>query len=248
MGVLAPCRFSEYGQAIWNTRRKVGVPETGSGFSGHVPQSGWVTADARHLRVVADELASAVRRCLETVKAMFGGESSGLAVGPKRYLFSGSLKEAVCGGSVALVSGRGRRGADRCKCSLHRQRSDTVCTNNCLVRRDELEESLLRGIRESVLRPEVVDYAIGHMKRALRQKLDGLETQLQRVRERKRQVELEIARLVQAIAKGQPSHSVMPAIRERERELRAITYKLLEPRPDSLRATLDERRTLAFRD
>ena len=37
----------------------------------------------------------------------------------------------------------------------------------------------------------------------------------------------------------------MAAIGERERELRDITDKLLEPRPGSLRSTLDELRTFA---
>jgi hypothetical protein len=54
-----------------------------------------------------------------------------------------------------------------------------------------------------------------------------------------------IARLVQAIAGGQGSLSIMAAIGERERELRDITDKLLEPRPGSLRSTLDELRTFA---
>ncbi len=47
-----------------------------------------------------------------------GQESSGLIVGPRRYLFSGLLKCAECGGSITLVSGRGRNGADRYGCSL----------------------------------------------------------------------------------------------------------------------------------
>jgi len=55
--------------------------------------------------VVTDELATAVRRRLQTVKQMFGKGGGGLASGPKRYLFSGLLKCAVCGGSIALVAG-----------------------------------------------------------------------------------------------------------------------------------------------
>jgi len=39
--------------------------------------------------------------------------------------------------------------------------------------------------------------------------------------------------------------SIMAAIGERERELRDITDKLLEPHPGSLRSTLDELRTFA---
>ena len=60
-----------------------------------------------------------------------------------------------------------------------------------------------------------------------------------------KQIEAEIARLVQAIAEGQPSQSLMTAIGERERELRTITDRLLEPKPDSLRSILDELRTFA---
>jgi hypothetical protein len=46
-------------------------------------------------------------------------------------------------------------------------------------------------------------------------------------------------------AEGQPSQSLMAAIADRERELREITDKLLEPRPGSLRETLDELRKFA---
>jgi hypothetical protein len=66
------------------------------------------------------------------------------------------------------------------------------------------------------------------------------------VRQRKRQLEAEIARLVNSIAEGQPSQSFMTAIAERERELQTITDKLLEPGAGSLRATLDELRNFAI--
>ena len=49
-----------------------------------------------------------------------------------------------------------------------------------------------------------------------------------------------------AIAEGQSSKSIMEAISERERELQAITNKLLEPGPGSLQATLDELRDFAI--
>lgn len=52
-------------------------------------------------------------------------------------------------------------------------------------------------------------------------------------------------RLVNAIAEGQPSQSFMTAIGQRERDLQAITNKLFEPGPGSLRTTLDELRDFA---
>ena len=233
------------GKTVWNTRRKVRVPGTGKRVFRPRPQSEWVRAEAPHLRVVSDELASAVRRRLEAVKSMFGREGGGLTVGPKRYLFSGLLKCSVCGGSIALVSGRGRHGADRYGCSVHYQRGDSVCENAALVRRDELEQSLLKGLADSVLRIEVIDYAVARMEEALRKGHEKLNAELERMRQRKLQLEAELARLVNAIADGQPSQIFMTAIGERERELQAITNRLLEPGPGTLRATLDELRTFA---
>jgi site-specific DNA recombinase len=241
--ILLNSRYT--GRTVWNTRRKVRVPGTWKRAFRPRPQSEWITTEAPHLRVVSDELASAVRRRLDAVKSMFGREGGGLTVSPKRYLFSGLLKCSVCGGSIALVSGRGRHGADRYGCSVHHQRGDSVCENAALVRRDELEQSLLKGLADSVLRVEVIDYAVARMEEALRKGHEKLNAELERMRKRKLQLEAELARLVNAIAVGQPSQSVMTAIGERERELQAITNKLLEPGPGSLRATLDELRTFA---
>src|SRR3974390_3381341 len=57
---------------------------------------------------------------------------------------------------------------------------------------------------------------------------------------------MEIARLVQAIADGQPSQSLMSSMGKRERELQDITDKLLEPQPGSIRASLAELRDFAI--
>lgn len=146
-------------KTVWNTRRKVRVPGAGKRVFRPRPQSEWVSTEAPHLRVVSDELASAVRRRLEAVKSMFGREGGGLTVGPKRYLFPGLLKCAVCGGSIALVSGKGRHGAHRYGCSVHHQRGHSVCENAALVRRDALEQSLLKGLVASVLRIEVISFS-----------------------------------------------------------------------------------------
>ena len=103
----------------------------------------------------------------------------------------------------------------------------------------------MRGLADSVLQTEVIAYAVTRMEEALRKRFEDLDAELGHLRQRKQQIEAEIARLVQAIADGQPSQSIMAAIGERERTLRGITDKLLEPRPGSLRSTLDELRTFA---
>jgi hypothetical protein len=83
------------------------------------------------------------------------------------------------------------------------------------------------------------------MEEALTKGHEKLDAELGRMRQRKLQLEAELLQLVNAIAEGHPSQSFMAAIGERERELQAITNKLLEPGPGSLRATLDELRCFA---
>jgi len=144
-----------------------------------------------------------------------------------------------------LVSGRGRNGADRYGCSLHRQRGDSVCTNSVLVRRDELENSLLRGLSQSVLQTEVIDYAVQRMEESLRAQFAGIDAELARLRQRKLELHSPLKNLTDSIAEGLQSTSIMMEIGEHERELREITDKLLEPRPGSLRSKLDELRTFA---
>ena len=80
-----------------------------------------------------------------------------------------------------------------------------MCRNSLLVRRDELEESLLRGLAESVLRTVVIDYAVARMEQTLRKRFEELDAELEQLRQRKQQIKVEVARFVQAIVEGQAS-------------------------------------------
>jgi site-specific DNA recombinase len=236
------------GKTVWNTKRKVRVPATGKRVYRPRPESEWTVFDTPQLRIVSDELFVAAGRRFEKVKRLYGragNESKGLIVGPRRYLFSGLLKCSECGGSITLVSGRGRNGADRYGCSLHHQRGNSICTNSLLVRRDELEESLLRGLSESVLRTEVIDFAVEKMEEVLSARFAGIDAELACLRQRKQALDCELKHLTDALAQGRQSLSIMAAIGDGEDELRSITDRLLEPRPGSLQAKLDELRTLA---
>jgi hypothetical protein len=234
------------GKIVWNTRRKVRVPGTGKRVFRARPESEWVNVDAPELRIVSDEMFAAVQRRFETTKRVFGREGGGLATGQKRYLFSGLLKCGICGGSIVLVCGRGRHGADRYGCAMHHQRGDAVCANALLVRRDDLEERLLTRLSDTVLREEVIDYAIAGLKEEMQKGFEELRAELGHARAQKRRIEEELARLVQAIADGQASKSLMAAIAERERELETITNRLLDPGPDSLGSKLESLKTFAI--
>ena len=56
---------------------------------------------------------------------------------------------------------------------------------------------------------------------------------------------MELKRLVDIIAVGNSSATVMAAINEREARLREITNQVIEPGPESLQEKLEELRTFA---
>jgi hypothetical protein len=176
------------------------------------------------------------------------GVRGGLAVGQQRhaYLFSGFLKCGECGGSITIVLGRRRNGAENYGCSIHHQRGISACTNSLLIRRDDLEIRLLQRLQEAVLRDEVVDYVPERLREELQRRHEAVSCQLLALREEKQRIESEIANLVESVATGKGSASVMAAIVDREKKIREITDRLIEPGPESFEEKLDDLRAFAL--
>jgi len=235
------------GQIIWNTKRKVRVPGSGRRIYRRRPESEWVVTSARHLQIVSDELFAAVERRFATTQRLWGIGSSGLARGQQKqvYLFSGLLRCGECGGSITLVGGRAKTSRSEYGCSLHAQRGDSVCKTDLRIQRWQLEERLLTGLQDRVLRQEFIDYLICGLQEELRQRHEAFESGLKALRDEKQRIEAELKRLVEMIAVGSGSPTIIAAITEREGRLRKITNQVIEPGPGSLQEKLDELRTFA---
>ena len=91
----------------------------------------------------------------------------------------------------------------------------------------------------------MIDFAVEKMEEVLSAQFAGIDAELACLRHRKQALDSELKHLTDALAQGRQSQSIMGAIGDREDELRSITDRLLEPRPGSLRAKLDELRTFA---
>jgi site-specific DNA recombinase len=238
------------GQIIWNTKRKVGVPGTGRRIYRRRPESEWITTSAPHLRIVPGELFAAVERRFEITQKLWGAgvAGTGLTRGQAKqvYLFSGLLVCSECGGSITLVGGRARTSRSEYGCSLHSQRGDSVCKNGLRIQRQQLEDRLLAGLQDCVLREEFIDYVIVGLQEEIRQRHSAFDSWLKSLREEKQRIEMELKRLVEMIATGSGSQSVMAAITERETRLREITNQAVEPGPGSVQEKLDELRAFAI--
>jgi ABC-type transporter Mla subunit MlaD len=99
-----------------------------------------------------------------------------------------------------------------------------------------VENRLLLGLQRSVLRPEVIEYAIGEFERQLKGALANLSTSLEQMRQRREAIQQEIDRLVAAFATVGHSPALVNALSDRERELAEITGKIFAAQPDSVSA------------
>lgn len=135
------------GRLIWNKRIWVKNPDTGKRTYKERPKEEWIINDNMELRIVPEPVINAIRKRQKRNTEAYGG----LSYTPlsQRYLFSGILICAECGGKFT-VTGQNRYG-----CATHKTRG--TCENKITVSRHIVEERLLNGIRSQLLTPKAVE-------------------------------------------------------------------------------------------
>ncbi len=120
---------------------------------------------------------------------------------------------------LAVVTGRRKGGHGKYGCPQNFYRG--ACSNRLKEHADVVENRLLIGLQRSVLRPEVVEYAIGEFERQLKGTLTNLSTSLDQMRERREAIQREIDRLVTAIATVEAiPRPLRTTLSDREKEAR----------------------------
>jgi site-specific DNA recombinase len=230
------------GRVIWGKTVKV-RSKTGKRIYKRTAADKWVVREIPEQRIIPEELWDSVQARIEIVKQVYGeigrkGGMQGRSVSSP-YLFSGLLKCSECGANVSIVSGRWRGRSDVLYgCPQNTFRGASVCTNSVRVFRRALENRLLEGLQEQIMRPEAVEYVLDNFEGQLLKALDNLGGELDRMHRRKVELEREVGNLANVVAQGSFSPALRAALVDREREISEITAKLLEARPDSLRVKL----------
>jgi site-specific DNA recombinase len=213
---------------VWNRTRKVRDPRTGRRVQRLRPQSEWKIQEAPHLRIVSEELWTAVQQRLSSVKTAFAnGESAGLCnrAYSAPYLLSGFLKCGVCGSKMVVVSGRGNSGRARYGCPLKHARG--ICTNSLHVRQDHLEKEVIEGLQREVLQEDAVRYALAKFKAELSERLNNTRSHLAVLRDERDRLKDEISNLAAVIASGRHSPALLAELEKREHRLEEISDELL---------------------
>ena len=146
---------------MWNRLRYVKNPETGKRVSRINPREDWIVTEVLELRIVDDGLWQEVKdrqgeiaeRYATVIEATQSARASRLNGAHRpRYLLSGLLECGVCGGPYAM------RGQDRYGCSDHVMNGS--CPNGRGIRRADIEERVLAGLKDRLMAPEVAAEAM----------------------------------------------------------------------------------------
>ncbi len=149
------------GRATWNKRKGKKVPGTSQRIQKRRPDSEWMEYRDESLRIISDEVWELVQaRLLQTRHKTHTTNKGGR---PARYLLSGLLICASCGGHYVMRNGR-----VYC-CSSHTNGRDSLCSQRRTLKRETVESNMLEGIKREYLAPSVLKELSKQVQAALRQ-------------------------------------------------------------------------------
>ncbi len=215
------------GRLVWNRLRFMKNPETGRRVSRINPPEEWIVAEVPELRIVNNELWQAVKdrqgeitvQYATVIAATQSARSNRLNRAHRpRHLLSGLLECGVCGGPCSM------RGQDRYGCSSHVMTGS--CANGRGIRRAEIEERVLAGLKDKLMAPEAAAEAM----KAYAEETNRLnrERRASGASDRKELAEIEkkIEAMISAIEEGGYVRGMMDHMRELEARQDALNERL----------------------
>ncbi|WP_254050843.1 recombinase family protein [Zoogloea sp. LCSB751] len=207
------CNEIYRGRLIWNRSQWVKDPDSGKRIRTERPQDEWYVEERPELRIVSDELWSAVRSRMGRPTGQ--GGSSGHGCQP-RTLFGGLLRCGFCGGAVVATSAR------HYGCVARKDRGESVCRGVTAFRKD-VDAALLNAIREELMTPASLEILKASVGEILEDRQRSIRSHATSSSGRRKELDAEIQRLVDAIA----AVGISPALRDRLQQAESELAQLI---------------------
>jgi site-specific DNA recombinase len=138
------------GRLIWNRQRFIKDPDTGKRQARMNPEEEWVIEDVQDLTLIDQRLWDAVKQRQSATRNDMIRNGSPHLGGARRhkYLFSGLLKCGCCSGGYTLVS--------KTYYGCANSRNKGTCDNRLTIKRNNLEEAVLSGLKDQLLHPDLI--------------------------------------------------------------------------------------------
>jgi hypothetical protein len=159
------------GRIIWNRSKFVKQPGTNKRLRRERPSQEWLVTEKPELRIIDAALWDAVQARLSRMAEKYAKPGLMHRAATSPYLMTGFLKCGSCGANLVIVTGRTKGAHPKYGCPQNFYRG--ACTNGLKERADWLEDRLLSELQSAVMRPEVVDYALGEFERQLNKRIPG---------------------------------------------------------------------------
>lgn len=208
------------GTLAWNRRTWMKHPETGKRTYRHRPPSEWIVREMPELRIVSHEVMNRVTHRQDRNKKQAAGVTR---VGSaQRYLFSGLMECAHCGGNMVIVT-PGRYG-----CATHKTRGPTLCAANGTVSRRVVEDRLLYSIKSRLLENGSIEKFTRTATRLLESQIKGKANE--EIKREHLAAERRRLNLVAAISQGILTTSTKEALEAAELEVARLAKQIGETR------------------
>jgi site-specific DNA recombinase len=218
------------GRLVWNRQHFVKNPQTGRRMGRVNPPKEWIVKEVPALAIIDRDLwARAKARQVQTRQNLEGegGELTLNSTHRRHFLLSGLLKCGKCGSNYVIIS------SDRYGCAGHRDRG--ICNNELTIKRVDIEERVLRGLKERLLAPGMVKEFIKEFVAELNRFRCQHDLQVSQQKREMERVRSKIAAIMSAIEDGIYTPSTKARLLELEQRQKLIADELNKTSPQTIR-------------
>ncbi len=208
------------GRLVWNRLRYIKDPDTGKRVSRPNPQAAWVIKDVPGMRIVPQGLWDKVKGRQATLKRARYDKADLPFWNRKRprYLFSGLMKCGCCGGGYSKIS------QSLFGCSTARNKG--TCNNRLNIRRDVLEATILDGLKNRLMSPDLFEEFCDEFTRELNRLRRQENSSRATIEKDLNKVKRDIKRIIDAIKAGVPPLSIKDEMTQLEERKQRLTQSL----------------------
>jgi site-specific DNA recombinase len=238
-------RRTYLGELVWNKTKKRNP--SGVQQPRKRPEQDWLTIPMPQLQIISEAEWKGAHDRLNATRAVYlrgtGGELWGRPASTleSKYLLTGLVKCAVCGGSLYVKSHVRKHGRILFYgCTNFHLHGRTACTNGTLISMEAANKAVVQVLADEVLNPRVTDVVV--KKAMVKFKAAGREwaERQQTIHKQITAVDAELRRLVSAISAGGDIPALVEAVKAANDRRTVLTQGLADSGPPHTEADYDE--------
>lgn len=176
-----------------------------------------IRAERPHLRIVPEDLWSAVQMRLERIGKRYKSDRREPSIASRAVYPLSGLIRCTCGAPMSIYGGS--RTAKRYRCADNIKRG--TCENSLSVKEEIARRVILSGVRARLMRPAAIEFIRKEFARGLGEASRSLDVEIDERRKRLARTEGKIRGLIEFIAGGDRSSYVVETLHDLEVQAKA---------------------------